>query len=66
MFAMVVAIYILCVLHVFSYRHVQLYVAFSSRVECELDNPKIGSVKPLGGSSGSYLQSKLFGCDPDS
>ena len=32
-------------------------------IECELDNPKIGS---FDGSSGSYLQTKLFGCDPDS
>ena len=32
----------------------------------KLDHSKIGSVGSLDGSSGSYLQTKLFGCDPDS
>ena len=49
-------------MHVFSHR--QLYIAFPAGLNAgELDNSKIGS---LDGSSGSYLQTKLFGCDPDS
>ena len=51
--------------HVFSHR--QLYIAFPAGLNAgELDNSKIGSVGSLDESSGSYLQTKLFGCDPDS
>ena len=49
------------------FSHRQLYIAFPIGLNpCELDNSKIGSVGSLDGSSGSYLQTKLFGCDPDS
>ena len=55
-------------MNVFSHR--QLYIAFPAGLNVgELDNSKIGSLGSLGsfdGSSGSYLQTKLFGCDPDS
>ena len=44
--------------------HKQLYIAFPAELNAgELDNSKIGQ---LDGSSVSYLQTKLFGCDPDS
>ena len=52
-------------MHVFSHR--QLHIAFPVGLNAgELDNSKIGSVGSLDGSCGSYLQSKLFGYDPDS
>ena len=52
-------------MHVFSHR--QSYIAFPAGLNVgELDNSKIGSVGSLDGSNGSYLQTKLFGCDPES
>ena len=52
-------------MHVFSHR--QLYIAFPAGLNAgELDNSKIGSIGSLDGLCGSYLQTKLFGCDPDS
>ena len=53
-------------MHVFSHR--QLYIAFPAGLNVsELDNSKIGSVRSLDDvSNGSYLQNKLFGCEPDS
>ena len=52
-------------MHVFSHR--QLYIAFPAGLNVsELDNSKIGSVRSLDESSGSYMQTNLFGYDPDS
>ena len=52
------------VIYVHMFSHRQLYTAFPAGLNTgELDNSKIGS---LDGSSGSYLQNKLFGYDPDS
>ena len=54
-------------IHVHVFNHRQLYIAFPTGLNAgELDNSKIGSYGSLDGSSGSYLQTKLFGCDPDS
>ena len=57
--------FLLWYVHVFNHR--QLYIAFPVGLNAgELDNSKVGLVVSFDGSSGFYLQTKLFGCDPDS
>ena len=53
-------------LYLYVLSHRQLYVVFPAGLKVGLMIKKFGSVGSLDGSSGSYLQTKLFGCDTDS